>query len=64
MDESQFPMRLRAPTPQNHAPSEFRAEALAPEREDHSMSSTLMTSAVTSPARACRGGADLRSSAV
>jgi len=34
MDESQFPMRLRAPTPQNHAPSEFRVEALAPERED------------------------------
>jgi membrane fusion protein, multidrug efflux system len=34
MDESQFPMRLRAPTPQNHAPSEFRVEALAPEHED------------------------------
>ena len=34
MDESQFPMRLRAPIPQNHAPSEFRVEALAPERED------------------------------
>src|SRR4029077_8505650 len=34
MDESQFPMRLRAPTPQNHAPSEVRVEALAPERED------------------------------
>ena len=34
MHESQFPMRLRAPTPQNHAPSELRVEALAPERED------------------------------
>jgi membrane fusion protein, multidrug efflux system len=34
MDESQFPMRSRAPTPQNHASSELRVEALAPERED------------------------------
>jgi membrane fusion protein (multidrug efflux system) len=35
MGESQFPTRLRAPTPQNHAPSELRAEALAPKGEDH-----------------------------
>jgi membrane fusion protein, multidrug efflux system len=34
MDGSQFPIRLRAPTPQNHAPSELRVEVLAPERED------------------------------
>jgi membrane fusion protein (multidrug efflux system) len=34
MDGSQFPMRLRAPTPQNHAPSELRVVALAPEGED------------------------------
>ena len=34
MDRSQFATRLRAPTPQNHAPSELRAEALAPEGED------------------------------
>jgi len=34
MDGSQFAMRLRAPTPQNHASSELRVEALAPERED------------------------------
>jgi membrane fusion protein, multidrug efflux system len=34
MDGSQFPMRLRAPTPQSHAPSELRVEALAPEGED------------------------------
>ena len=35
MDGSQFAMRLRAPTPQNHAPSELRVEALAPKGEDH-----------------------------
>jgi membrane fusion protein (multidrug efflux system) len=34
MDGSQFPMRLSAPTPQNHAPSELRVEALTPEPED------------------------------
>ena len=30
MDESQFPMMLRAPSPQNRAPRELRVEALAP----------------------------------
>jgi membrane fusion protein, multidrug efflux system len=35
MDESQSPTRLRAPTPQNHAPSELRVETLAPKGEDH-----------------------------
>src|ERR1700730_16720888 len=35
MDESQFPMMLRAPTPQNRAPRELRVEALAPKGEDH-----------------------------
>jgi membrane fusion protein (multidrug efflux system) len=34
MDGSQFPMRLSVPTPQNHAPSELRVEALTPEPED------------------------------
>ena len=35
MDGSQFATRLRAPTPQNQAPSELRVEALAPKGEDH-----------------------------
>jgi len=34
MDGSQLPKRLRAPTPQNHAPSELRVEGLAPKGED------------------------------
>ena len=34
MDGSQFVMRLRGPTPQNHRPSELRVEALAPRGED------------------------------
>ena len=34
MEGSQFPIRLRAPTPRDHAPSELQIEALAPERED------------------------------
>jgi membrane fusion protein, multidrug efflux system len=35
MDGSQFPVRLRAPTPRNHAPNEPRVEVLAPKGEDH-----------------------------
>jgi membrane fusion protein (multidrug efflux system) len=35
MDGSQFAMRSRAPTPQNHAPTELQVEALAPKGEDH-----------------------------
>src|ERR1700749_2026260 len=34
MDGAQLPMRLAGPTPQNHAPSELRVEALTPEPED------------------------------
>ena len=34
MDGSQFSIRLRAPTPQNHAPSGLRVEGLAPKGED------------------------------
>ena len=35
MDGSQFPVRLRAPTPRNHTPNEPRVEVLAPKGEDH-----------------------------
>ena len=35
MDGSLFSIRLRAPTPQNHAPSELRVEGVAPKGEDH-----------------------------
>jgi len=40
MDGSQFPMRLRVPTRQNHTPSELRAKALAPGREDQHVEHT------------------------
>jgi membrane fusion protein, multidrug efflux system len=35
MDGSQFPVRLRAPTPRNHTPNEPRVEVWAPKGEDH-----------------------------